>query len=153
MFYVLVAADGSVDRYPYTLTDLRRANPGTSFAKQISDETAAGFNCYPVTPTDPPAEDHTVNLERSAIKQGDTWFEQWVRTPATPEQIAERTTAKENDVRSERNRRLADCDWTQLPDAPVDAAAWAAYRQELRDISGQAGFPWNVVWPAEPGNS
>jgi len=53
-------------------------------------------------------------------------------------------------VRSERNQRLAACDWTQLSDAPVDATAWAAYRQELRDVTGQEGFPWAVVWPATP---
>lgn len=52
-------------------------------------------------------------------------------------------------IRAERNRRLADCDWTQLSDAPIDAAAWAAYRQALRDITGQAGFPWAVAWPSE----
>lgn len=150
MFYVLLKADGSIDRYPYTLTDLIRANPGTSFAKTISDETAAAFNCYPVAPIDPPPEDHTVNLERTAIKSGDYWFEQWVSTPATPAQIAERTTAKANDIRAQRNQLLVNCDWTQLPDAPVNTAAWATYRQELRDISGQAGFPWNVTWPTEP---
>ena len=150
MFYVLLAADGSVDRYHYTLTDLRRANPGTSFAKQISDATAAAFNCYPVTPTEPPVDDYTVNIERTAIQQDDDWVEQWLSTPATPEQIAERTAAKSSDVRTDRNRRLADCDWTQLPDAPVDHAAWATYRQALRDVSSQPGFPWDVQWPEEP---
>lgn len=150
MFYVLLAADGSIDRYPYTLTDLRRTNPGTSFAKQISDDTAAAFNCFPVTPTEPPAEDHTVNLERTAVKQGGAWVEQWISTPATAEQITERTTAKSNDIRTDRNKRLADCDWTQLPDAPVDAAAWATYRQALRDVSNQPGFPWNITWPKAP---
>lgn len=150
MFYVLLNADGSVDRYPYTLTDLRRANPGTSFAATISDETAASFNCFPVTPADQPADDYTINLERTAVKQGDVWVEQWLSTPATPEQIAERTEAKANDVRAERSQRLADCDWTQLPDAPVDPAAWAAYRQALRDIPAQSSFPWSVTWPEEP---
>lgn len=150
MFYVLLAADGSVDRYPYTLTDLRRANPGTSFAKQISDDTAASFNCYPVSQTKPPDDDHTVNLERTAIKQGTIWVEEWISTPATPEQIAERTTAKSNDIRTERNRRLTECDWTQLPDAPVNTAAWATYRQALRDITEQVGFPWSVAWPDQP---
>lgn len=53
-------------------------------------------------------------------------------------------------VRSERNRRLAACDWTQLPDAPVDRQAWATYRQDLRDVSSQPGFPWNVEWPLPP---
>lgn len=49
-------------------------------------------------------------------------------------------------IRARRNTMLAECDWTQLPDAPVDAAAWAAYRQELRDITTQAD-PFNIIWP------
>ena len=52
-------------------------------------------------------------------------------------------------VRSDRNIRLAACDWTQLPDAPVDAEAWAVYRQALRDITDQSN-PFEVVWPAAP---
>lgn len=53
-------------------------------------------------------------------------------------------------VRDDRNKRLADCDWTQVADAPVDKAAWAAHRQALRDITAQEGFPWNVQWPEQP---
>ena len=53
-------------------------------------------------------------------------------------------------VRAERNALLVSCDWTQVADAPVDQAAWAIYRQALRDITGQAGFPTSVVWPISP---
>lgn len=53
-------------------------------------------------------------------------------------------------VRNDRNTRLSQCDWTQLADSPVDKAAWATYRQELRDLPSQAGFPWNVTWPTQP---
>jgi hypothetical protein len=53
-------------------------------------------------------------------------------------------------VRDDRNKRLADCDWTQVADAPVDKAAWAAHRQALRDVTAQEGFPWNVQWPEQP---
>ena len=53
-------------------------------------------------------------------------------------------------VRADRNARLAACDWTQLADAPVDAAAWATYRAALRDVPQQEGFPWNVTWPDAP---
>lgn len=53
-------------------------------------------------------------------------------------------------VRLERDRRLAACDWTQVADAPVDAATWAAYRQELRDIPQTFDDPDQVVWPTEP---
>ena len=51
-------------------------------------------------------------------------------------------------VRSERDRRLKESDWTQVADAPVDAAAWATYRQALRDIPQQSGFPSDIDWPA-----
>jgi hypothetical protein len=51
-----------------------------------------------------------------------------------------------------RNRRLAESDWTQMPDSPLDdatKAAWATYRQELRDLPSQEGFP-NVAFPTPP---
>lgn len=53
-------------------------------------------------------------------------------------------------LRAERNRLLSISDWTQVADAPVDQAAWAAYRQSLRDLTSQAGFPATVVWPVAP---
>jgi hypothetical protein len=155
MFYAKVAADGTLDRYPYTLADLRLDNKGTSWPKQISDEVAASFDVYRVTPTPQPESDYAVNLERTAVKVNGTWIEKWIETPATPEQIAERTTAKSADVRSERNRLLADCDWTQLADSPLDAdakLAWQLYRETLRMVPEQPGFPWNVEWPPVPGS-
>lgn len=52
-------------------------------------------------------------------------------------------------IRVERDRLLGETDWTQLPDAPVDRAAWAAYRQALRDIT-ETVDPSNPIWPAPP---
>jgi hypothetical protein len=53
-------------------------------------------------------------------------------------------------VRQSRSDKLADCDWTQVADSPVDKAVWATYRQALRDITTQDGFPWSVTWPDAP---
>ena len=53
-------------------------------------------------------------------------------------------------VRAQRDLLLASSDWTQLADATVDAEAWATYRQALRDVPQQAGFPDNVTWPSAP---
>lgn len=54
-------------------------------------------------------------------------------------------------VRAERDRRLSETDWTQLPDVPeATRTLWAEYRQALRDIPAQAGFPKRVVWPPRP---
>ena len=56
-------------------------------------------------------------------------------------------------VRTDRNNRLLDCDWTQLADSPLDPdakLAWQLYRETLRMVPEQAGFPWNVQWPPVP---
>ena len=54
-------------------------------------------------------------------------------------------------VRSTRDSLLAASDWTQLPDVPEETRlAWATYRQALRDVPQQAGFPYQVVWPSKP---
>lgn len=53
-------------------------------------------------------------------------------------------------VRAFRDMRLKDSDWTQVADAPVDKAAWAEYRQALRDVPNQSGFPATVNWPPIP---
>jgi len=53
-------------------------------------------------------------------------------------------------VRAERNRLLAESDWTQLPDVPLETKEkWALYRQALRDITEQLD-PLNIVWPEPP---
>jgi len=60
---------------------------------------------------------------------------------------------KRDALRVERNRRIALCDWTQLPDAPLageQKAAWATYRQALRDLPESAADLDNVVWPVQP---
>lgn len=53
-------------------------------------------------------------------------------------------------VRQSRGEKLKDSDWTQVADAPVDQAAWATYRQALRDVTAQEGFPWTITWPTQP---
>jgi len=54
------------------------------------------------------------------------------------------------EVRTQRDALLKDSDWTQVSDAPVDQSAWANYRQALRDLPEQEGFPQEVVWPNPP---
>lgn len=55
-----------------------------------------------------------------------------------------------------RDMLLVQSDWTQLPDAPLTAeqkSQWVAYRQQLRDVTKQSGFPNNINWPTPPGFS
>ena len=54
-------------------------------------------------------------------------------------------------VRIERNNLLTQSDWTQLPDVPEAVKSkWAVYRQDLRNITKQPGFPENIKWPTKP---
>ena len=53
-------------------------------------------------------------------------------------------------VRAKRNELLSASDWTQAADAPVDPAAWAAYRQKLRDLPADTADLENIVWPTPP---
>jgi hypothetical protein len=53
-------------------------------------------------------------------------------------------------VRNTRNQLLKDSDWTQISDATVNKDIWLTYRQALRDITIQEGFPFTIVWPIQP---
>lgn len=57
------------------------------------------------------------------------------------------------EVRAQRDALLAACDWTQMADSPLseeEKAAYQAYRQALRDVPQQEGFPETISWPEEP---
>lgn len=72
-------------------------------------------------------------------------------TPLVPPEA--NTIIRSRDVRADRASALSQCDWTQMPDAPLTAEqkqAWLDYRQELRNLPTQPGFPWNVTWPTKP---
>ena len=57
---------------------------------------------------------------------------------------------KAAEVRAERSAKLSETDWTQIADATTDKQAWATYRQALRDVPTQSGFPWTINWPDAP---
>jgi len=56
-------------------------------------------------------------------------------------------------IKKARNDELAKTDWTQLADSSADKAAWALYRQALRDLPQQSSFPDQITWPTKPGVS
>lgn len=134
----------------YNPEQIRRENPGTSFPAVLADTTLAEFDVYPCQETTQPAYDYTKNVVETFEQVSGQWKQVWVVAGASAEEIAERTNNQAYDIRAERNQKLAASDWTQVADSPVDKPAWATYRQALRDISDQAGFPWEVVWPQEP---
>lgn len=57
----------------------------------------------------------------------------------------------EMSVRSLRNQRLRESDWVMASDVPeAIKVGWLEYRQELRDLPTQTGWPLNITWPVKP---
>ena len=152
-------------------SQFRAENRNTSFPQQLTAEIIDGFGYDPVlegpqATTLPPYQ----YSQRDGVEEiNDQWFTKYIAGPVftdytdpdgvvhtAAEQYEQYCFGKDAEqgkaVRTDRNKRLAESDWTQLSDAPVDSTEWAVYRQELRDITAQEGFPWEVVWPEQPAN-
>jgi hypothetical protein len=148
-----VKTQGGQTVYPYSIGQLRKDNPNTSFPKSIPDEMLAAYGVHSVTVLNAPVYDEaTQRIEQDAqpTERDGQWAIRWTVTDLSAEELAAKSNEKAAGVRMQRDRLLAACDWTQVADAPVDQAAWATYRQALRDITAQAGFPDNVTWPTKP---
>ena len=147
--------DGSIVEYPVTPTWVRKKFPNTSFPKNLEAGDFSDIGVVTVGVADTPAFDpKTQKVEDTLPELVDgVWIQGWSVVDKTAEEIQAEFDGAASAVRSERNERLADCDWTQLVDSPLDAAvktAWANYREELRLVPQQAGFPWDVQWPSQP---
>jgi len=108
--------------------------------------------------------------QASGVEQVDgKWYTKYVLGPVFTDTIFEgvTTTALEHEtaykaakdaeqaksVRSTRDSKLAESDWRVIKAAETATtldAAWATYRQALRDVTGQSGFPWTITWPDAP---
>lgn len=88
---------------------------------------------------------------RDGVEQiGDNWFTKYSVSDLDADGIAAKDAEQAKSVRATRNSLIAECDWTQVEDSPVDKLAWATYRQALRDLTLQAGFPFDVTYPTKP---
>lgn len=144
--------NGEIVQSPYSIGMLRRDNPNTSFPRDIPAAVLAEYGVYEVT--SPPAPDHdpeTHFVEYAPIPTlvNGAWVYAPSVRPLSAEQIAERTASRASDIRFERDRLLAATDWTALSDVTM-SPEMAAYRQALRDVTSQPGFPDTVTWPAKP---
>jgi len=128
----------------YTLGQLRRDNPQTSFPKLIPDDLLASYDVYPYTRPNTPAYDSlTHRLTDGAFEQVDG---SWVLPYVVEQQPLEQA---ERNIRSRRDGLLQETDWMALSDVTM-SAEMTSYRQALRDITAQAGFPYEVTWPTKP---
>ncbi|MDD3311305.1 tail fiber assembly protein [Pseudodesulfovibrio sp.] len=99
----------------------------------------------------PAVREPYTTYETAWAKGEDLIYRETVVTAVVDEEA--RTTALADAARAGRDRLLAASDWTQLADSVLDETAqvlWQSYRQALRDVPQQAGFPTAVEWPTRP---
>ena len=148
-----------------TEQEFRRLHSSTSFPQVLTPEILDSFGVDPIlegpqVQTTPPYE---ISVRQGIEEINGQWFTKYVVGPIFTDN--EDSTAEEKEaaykagidntasegVRTERNKLLEETDWTQSRDVVLDNDAdWIAYRQELRDITLQDGFPHNVIWPTKP---
>ncbi len=142
-----------------TVDAFKLTKPNTSFPKPMSEACLNGhgydivLNGAQATVTAP----YGVST-RNGVEQIDgKWYTKFVAGPIfanSDEETAYKAKVDANaatNVRLKRDEKLAECDWTQADDSPLKAAsAWTTYRQALRDVPAQSGFPHTVTWPTKP---
>ena len=164
--------NGNVDQFPYTIGQFRRDNANTSFPAQIPNTILRRYGVYEVTELDKPSYDplvqtlvvgtptqevirmkteadctdpETGEVDTDQVGQplyGNEW------EVAHTVQNMEQATAEAN-IRAKRDSLLQETDWMALSDVTM-SVEMTTYRQNLRDIPSQAGFPYSVNWPVKP---
>jgi len=144
--------NGSLLDWPLAFEQIQQQHPNVSFPANPQPEDLADFDYVPIQYAPQPVVDPVLEYcrEGAATLIDGVCVVSWDVVQYTAEEKAEGDSRFAAVVRADRNKRLADCDWTQLPDAPVDRQVWVAYRQALRDVTKQPGFPRNVTWPQSP---
>jgi hypothetical protein len=139
-----------------SVDSLKKENPNTSFPKAITDDIldAYGYDLVLVG-QQPDISGPYAEIARQGEEEIDgKWYSKFVVVTRTDEEEAAHRAEIDAliaaDVRRDRDRKLADTDWTQLADSSANATAWGTYRQALRDLPSAEGFPHNVTWPTEP---
>lgn len=164
--------NGNVDQFPYTIGQFRRDNPNTSFPAQIPNTILRRYAVYEVTELTKPSYDQLVQTlvvgtpTREVIRMkteadctdpetgevdtdqvgqplyGNEWEVSYTA------QNMEQATAEAN-VRARRDSLLQETDWMALSDVTM-SSEMTTYRQALRDVPAQSGFPFSVTWPNKP---
>ena len=134
-----------------TESEFRAMYPDTSFPQVLAEDLLDNFGADPVFngPQAQPSRYQTAY--RNGVEQiNGKWYTKYSVADMDDEAKAALDAQQAASMRAERNRRIAECDWTQLADSPADKQAWANYRQSLRDLPASEGFPWDIVWPEKP---
>lgn len=141
--FVKVDDKDNVIQYPYSFGNLRMDFPNISFPEDANEGTINYLGVYRVQQTERPVYDDTVNELIDAVELvNEKWVQKWIIGNLNEELAT-------MNARRKRQMLLSETDWMALSDN-VLTEDWAAYRQALREVPQQTGFPFEVIWPVKP---
>jgi len=142
--------NGVVDLYPTSIPHLFNQGIVQSLNPTQDELDAANIVKIERVTGKPPHNEFNYDV-KPIQKENGAWVEEWVQIETSEQEKQNRIDLNSQSMIDARNRLLQSCDWTQMPDSPVqNKQAWAVYRQALRDITDQSGFPFNINWPTRP---
>lgn len=150
LFYVQADGDTFV-RHIHDVEPTRWDEDNFCRVAKLTPEQIEHYGVHQLKLVTPPYYDPATQTREHgpALLIDGVWTQNYTVSDLDADASAATVGAQWTVIRAERNMLLADCDWTQLPDASADAAAWAVYRQALRDITDQSD-PFNIQWPTTP---
>ena len=141
--------DGQLERIYNTTTDFRRDKPNISFPKEIPNDMLASYGVFPVIRLAVPEFNSLVEslvIQSIPTEANGVWTVGYDVVQKSEEMA-------QSNIRRERDRLLSACDWVTIKSIDTNTsidADWVTYRQALRDITAQDGFPYSVTWPTKP---
>lgn len=137
--------DGALAKYPYYLEDMRADNPDVWVSDEPTDEELAVCNAKKAVMGPNPTQSsrtHSFTLSFTDNEDGS------VSIILVPQELDRRLA--EFNMRDARDAALTRCDWVMtraFEEGTVAPANYLVYRQALRDLPTQEGFPYEYVWP------
>jgi hypothetical protein len=140
---------------PIGRSELRQKYPNVSFPADLEKADLASYGVIKIKEQPAPSCNHRTErvVERPVELVNGAWVKGWEVQPLPLEQQQQLLANQAQRMRQQRDLLLTACDWTQLADVKLDIkqqSDWRKYRQALRDVPLQNGFPWDVTWPTQP---
>jgi hypothetical protein len=138
-----------------TQGELRQMHPNTSLPKVWDQATLEYLGVDPVFESPAPATTRFQSASKTGVVQDSlgNWVWAWTVTDWDQEAIDAATQQQATAIRATRDQRLAETDWLVIKAFETNTnipGVWEVYRQALRDVPAQAGFPFEVTWPEKP---
>jgi len=135
--------------------EVRSMYPNTSFPSQWTPALVEELGLDPVFESPTPTTTRYQTAFKDGVEQDaqGRWLWKWSISEMDDDAKAAKDAEAAKSVRADRDKRIAETDWIVIKNLELNQnvpGVWEVYRQELRDVPAQTGFPYDITWPSKP---